>query len=114
MKTRKLFQGKIMIGISIALAMSLITLPALAAAPKIYKMEGKISAIDLQDNTVVIQVPITEKNIFTVAGPLAKNATLKIRDKKEVTLKDFKVGEKVVVEWEPLPDGHLIKRLEAK
>ena len=85
-----------------------------ATVPKIYKMEGTISAIDLKFNTVVVNVPLTEKKIFKVGGPLAKDATLKKGDNTNLTLKDFKVGDKVIVEWEPTSQGHLIKSLEGR
>ncbi len=116
MKTARFIVEITVIGIVVVFLMVLIapSAPAAATGPKTYKMIGKISAIDLKFNTVVIDVPLTEKKIFTVAGPLAKDVTLKKGNKKNVTLKDFKVGDKVVVEWEPTPEGHLIKRLVSK
>jgi len=114
MKTGIFFRDIIVIGIAIIFAATLFATPSLAAKPKIYKMEGKISAIDLQYNTVVIQVPLTKKNVFTVGGPLAKDAVLKRGNKKDVSLKNFKVGDTVIVEWEPTSQGHVIKLLKSK
>ncbi len=102
-------------GITILCLIATLMLPfsASASIPKTYKMVGKIYAIDLKYNTVVVNVPLTEKKIFRVGGPLAPNAVLKKGNKEKPTLEDFKVGDKVVVEWEATPKGHLIHRLEA-
>ena len=113
----KVLTGIAFTGIILIFAVTFLVPPAPVAAstaPRIYKMEGHITAIDLKFNTVVIDVPITEKKIFRVGGPLAKGAILKRGDKTDVSLKDFKVGDKVVVEWEQTPQGHLIKMLEAR
>ena len=112
MKTSRLIKNRVAWGTMICLmVISLAT--AAMAAPRLYKMEGKITAIDIPDNTVVINVPITRNDIFTVAGPLAKNAVLK-KDDKKATLGDFKVGERVIVEWTPTSQGHLIKKLMSR
>ncbi len=87
---------------------------AKAADAKVYKMVGKITAIDLDYNTVVIEVPLGKKETFTVGGPLAKDAIIEKKGVKNPSLKDFKVGDEVVVKWEPTPNGHLIKMLAAK
>ena len=75
-----------------------------------YNMTGTISAIDLQYQTVVIKCPLASMQIFTVGGPLAENAVLKIKNKK-ASLSDFKVGERVAVKWHGVPQGHVIDRL---
>ena len=85
-----------------------------AQAVKTYKMKGTITAIDQQDNTVVVNVPLEKKEVYTVAGPLAPNAILKKGGKTGVSLKDFNVGDPVIVEWEVTDKGHLIKMLAAK
>ena len=95
-----------------------VILTFLATAPtivfaKAYKMTGKISAIDLADNTVVIQCPLASHQIFTVGGPLAAGAKLTINN-KQASLNDFKVGERVAVRWHSAPQGHVIDRLVAK
>jgi hypothetical protein len=46
------------------------------ADEKIYLMTGKITAINLNSNIVVIEVPL-EKGLFIVGGPLSSTATLK-------------------------------------
>ena len=114
MKTVSLVKDITITGIAIVFVMTLMV-PAVAAAnPKLYKMAGKISAIDLKFNTVVINVPITEKKNFKVGGPLAKDAILKKGNKENVSLKDFKVGDKVVVEWESSPQGPVLKLLKSR
>ncbi len=87
--------------------------PAMASGTQIYRMRGKITAVDVADNTVVIDVPVAKNKIFTVAGPLATDATLK-KGSRDVTLKDFHEGEWVTVKWQPTESGHLIKGLIGK
>ncbi len=94
----------------IAAFVGALAVPGMGATPKIYKMKGKITAIDLEYNTVVVDVPIGKKT-YTVAGPLAKDAVLKKGNKTDVTLKDFQKGESVVVEWEVTEKGHIVKQL---
>jgi hypothetical protein len=79
---------------------------------EVYEMSGKITAIDIKDNTVVIACP-EGKKIFTVAGPLDSKAVLK-KGGKVSKLEDFKAGEQVHVKWKTVPDGHLILMLSAK
>ncbi|RTZ92710.1 MAG: hypothetical protein DSY91_03170 [Deltaproteobacteria bacterium] len=88
--------------------------PAMGAMGKTYKMAGKIVAIDLDANTVVVDVPIEKNKVYRVAGPLADDAVLKKGMQKGVSLKDFQVGEKVTVEWKVTEKGHLVKMLSAK
>ncbi len=89
-------------------------LPVTASAPRVYVMRGKIVAVDVPDNTVVVNVPLEKKEIFTVAGPLAPDAVLKKGAARNVTLKDFHEGEWVTVKWQHTQDGHLIKALIGK
>jgi len=86
--------------------------PGMAAAAKIYKMKGKIIAVDLDYNTVVVDVPIGKK-IFRVAGPLSPDAVLK-KGGGKASLSDFHEGEWVTVEWEHTDKGHIVKMLVAK
>ena len=100
-------------GILIFLTIAAVPAVSGAMTPKLYRMQGRITAIDPAAHTVVVNVPLTEKTNFTVAGPLAKDAILRRGDKK-AALSDFKVGEWVTVEWMPTSQGHLIKELELK
>ena len=81
MKIRR-HKAKWIIGIFIGLVMMAGPAVAGTASPRLYRMEGKIVAIDSQAKTVVVNVPITRSTIFTVAGPLAKGATLLQGQKK--------------------------------
>jgi hypothetical protein len=112
--------GKTMIGKKIFLkgVVAAVVVAFLATAPtivfaKTYNMTGKISAIDLSYQTVVIQCPLASHQIFTVGGPLAAGAKLTINN-KQASLNDFKVGERVAVRWHSTPQGHVIDRLVAK
>jgi hypothetical protein len=78
----------------------------------IYLMTGKISAIDLAYDTVVIEVPMVSKT-FTVGGRLADEAVL-LKNNQTAGLSDFSVGEQVTVKWHSTPQGHVIDRLVAK
>jgi len=94
-----------------------VVLTVLIAAPTVvfadtYLMTGKIAAIDLAYDTVVIEVPMVSKT-FTVGGPLASDARV-IKDDQTVGIDDFKVGEQVTVKWHSTPQGHVIDRLVAK
>lgn len=88
------------------------TYPAMGAKTyRLYKMTGKITAIDRQYRTVVVHVPLANGQTFVVGGPLASNAILK-QGTEPVKLADFHAGEKVVVEWAPTAAGHLIKMMQ--
>ena len=52
-----------------------------------YKMNGKIRGIDLNHQTIVIEVPLGS-TLFTVGGPLASDAKL-TRSGQPATLSDF-------------------------
>jgi hypothetical protein len=90
----------------------LATTPAVTFAST-YNMTGKISAIDLSHQTVVIQCPLASNQIFTVGGPLAPGAKMS-KNMKKADLNDFMVGERVTVKWHSTPQGHVIDRLVAK
>lgn len=85
---------------------------AALAAEKSYTMVGKITAIELASNTVVVDVPLAHR-IFTVAGPLSAHPVLRIGHKR-AKLDDFKVGNRVTVHWKATVDGHLVTGLIEK
>ena len=99
--------------LSVSLLILAWAVPVMATTPRVYQMRGKITAVDVEANTVVINVPIGKKGIFTVAGPLATNAVLK-KGGEKVALKDFHKGEWVTVRWQYTKSGHLIRELRAK
>jgi hypothetical protein len=74
-----------------------------------YKMTGEISTINLNEQIIVVEVPLGSQ-MFTVAGPLAPDAKL-TRDNQPAELKDFNVGEKVTVIFHSSDKGHVIDRL---
>jgi ABC-type Fe3+-hydroxamate transport system substrate-binding protein len=82
------------------------------AAEKVFKMAGEIAAIDLDHNTVIVEVPVGER-LFTVGGPLSPEAVLK-RGGQSVGLADFRTGDRVTVTWEATERGHLILSLKAR
>jgi hypothetical protein len=77
----------------------------------VYNMKGKISAVEPANNTVVVQVPMKDGEIFTVGGPLAPDAIIR-QGGRTATLADFFPGEEVTVKWKPVETGHLILMLE--
>jgi len=89
--------------------MLLVALPLVVFAQS-YKMTGKITGIDLNHQTIVIEVPLGSQ-MFTVGGPLASDARL-TRNNQEAKLKDFNVGEKVTVIFHSNDQGHVIDRLK--
>lgn len=88
-------------------------LSAQAAESNIYTMNGRISAINLNAGTVVVQVPVKNNQLLTVAGPVVQNASLK-KDGKKADLNAFKVGDQVQVTWQKTARTLLIKRLAAR
>lgn len=83
------------------------------AEEKIYLMNGYIKAIELDNNTVVIEVPLKEGRLFTVGGPLSSKPILK-KSGQSVSLFDFEVGDQVTVKWKSTGKGHIIETIEAK
>jgi hypothetical protein len=82
------------------------------ARERVYQMRGEVTAIDLQYNTVVVEVPMAG-SLATVGGPLSTGAVLE-RAGKSVDLASFKVGDRVLVKWKVTEEGHVILGLKAK
>ena len=85
---------------------------ACLAGGKIYEMGGEITAIDLEHNTVVVEVPLGER-LYTVGGPLSSKAVLK-KDGKLAVLADFRRGDRVVVKWKVTAQGHVALLLKSR
>ena len=79
---------------------------------KVFVMSGKITAINLPTDNVLIECP-TNGDIFTVGGPLSPNAVLKI-GRKPVGLGDFSLGTQVTVKWKATENGPVILMMKAK
>jgi hypothetical protein len=79
---------------------------------QVFVMAGKIEAIDLKYDTVVIACP-GNGGTFTVGGPLSAKADLKM-GAKAARLSDFQVGAPVTVKWKAAAEGHLILMLKGK
>ena len=58
---------------------------------------GEIRAIERAHRIVVVEVPAGDQN-HTVAGPVSPGAAL-IRNRKTARLSDFRIGDRVNVEW---------------
>jgi hypothetical protein len=84
---------------------------AVLAAQNYHQMRGKISAITLSENIVVVKCP-QGPTTLTVGGQLGKNPVL-LKNNKPVSLKDFKTGEHVLVGWRSTANGPVIERLIA-
>jgi hypothetical protein len=82
------------------------------AKDRVYEMSGKISAIDLNYKTVVVEVPEKNGQILTVGGDLIPETVLR-KGGKAAKLSDFKVGEQVLVKWKVTETGILILSLKA-
>jgi hypothetical protein len=72
-------------------------------------LSGKITAIDMAANTVVVDVPMG-KQMFTVGGPLAPMAKL-TKAGKPAKLSDFKQGDHVKVSYKSTAKGPVIEKL---
>ena len=113
MKGKRTFRRILTAGALFFVALGL-TVPALGETRiySLYKMTGKISAMDLAYHTVVIDVPLANGQTFVVGGPLASNAVLKDTGMPP-KLSDFHAGQRVVVKWSPTHQGHLIRMLRS-
>jgi len=114
MSRKRFLKRSVVLGAAILVALA-VTCPAAMAEARIYnlyKMTGKIAAIDHTYNTVVVDVPLANGQVFVVGGPFAKDAALKSQG-RPATLADFNVGERVIVKWSPTPEGHLIRMMES-
>lgn len=113
MSRKRFLKRSLLLGATVFVAIA-VTCPAAMAEARIYslyKMTGKIAAIDHTYNTVVVDVPLANGQVFVVGGPFAGNAVLKSQG-RPATLADFKVGERVIVKWSPTSEGHLIRMME--
>ena len=84
---------------------------AVLAAQNYHEMGGKISAITPSENIVVVKCP-EGSTMLTVGGQLGENTVL-LMGKRPMALKDFKVGEHVLVGWKSTANGPVIERLIA-
>jgi hypothetical protein len=81
-------------------------------AGKVFVMSGKITAIDLQHNTAVIECPANGQ-IFTVGGPLSPKAELKM-GAKTAHLSNFHEGVQATVKWKATENGPVILMMQTK
>jgi len=95
--------------LSILLAAIFLMYSPLDVSAANYKMAGILSAVNLSDRVVVIEVK-RKRGWFTVAGPVATNARLSISSRL-ARLDEFKVGKQIDVEWHSTTVGHVIDRL---
>jgi len=99
----------VLIGLVLA---SLWVLPLQAEETKVYTMSGRIDAIDMDTDTIVVEVPIKGNETMTIGGPVIEDATLQ-KDGRQVDLDEFEVGEWVEVTWEKTDETLLIQKLAA-
>jgi hypothetical protein len=92
-----------------ALAVLLLGWSTPYADDRVHTLSGNITAIDLDYDTVVVDVPMGDQEL-TVGGPVVENAELS-KNGREADLNDFEVGDRVVVTWERTDKGVLIQRL---
>ena len=101
-----------------AIAVALTTAPVWAAAQHRHTAansgtaSGKVTAVDSNANTIVVDVG-QGKKMSTVAGPLAPKATL-TRGGKAAKLSDFRNGDNVSVSYSSGADGPVINKVSAK
>ncbi len=104
------FLRKIILGVLPVMILAFLYVPAGAQQSHMYTMTGKIAAIDLQHDTVVVEVPVKGNQMLTVGGPLVSDA--KLRKGGEATdLNQFNVGESVSVTWQKTDETLLIHGL---
>jgi hypothetical protein len=74
-----------------------------------YGMSGKITALEPDNNTVVVEV-IQGDDQFTVAGPLSSDAIL-LKGDESANLGEFNEGDSVMVHFYSTDEGHVIYRM---
>jgi len=109
MKTRLLTGGPVTV---LVMVLAVLTSYAFAGS-ELYTMEGKISAVEPEHDTVVVEVPVGKVKMFTVGGPLVADAVLE-KYGRSADLEDFSSGDFVAVSWRSTPNGHVIERLVEK
>jgi hypothetical protein len=102
---RKLSRTVWIIAVAILCLLGLMVWDAMAATG-IYTNRGEISGIDIDFNTVVVEIPV-DGQLMTVGGPLVEDVELK-KGNRPATLRDFTVGETVTVKWRYTESGHRI------
>lgn len=95
----------LLLGISLFCVFLMTASPAVAAS-EVYTNRGMLSAVDLDHETVVVEVPV-KSGLMTVGGTLTNGADLK-RGGRPAKLNDFVKGEEVVVRWQYTETGHRI------
>jgi len=76
---------------------------------EIHSAQGKLTAVNLDWDTVVVEVPVGGKQL-TVAGELAAGANV-TQNKQLAELKDLVLNETVKVTWRVTDKGHNILEL---
>ena len=76
---------------------------------EIQSARGKLTAVNLDWDTVVVEVPVAGKQL-TVAGELAAGANV-TKNKQLADLKDLVLNETVKVTWRVTDKGHNILEL---
>ena len=82
------------------------------AADKANVDKGKITAIDIDSNTVVVEASLRGK-IYNVGGPISPRAVLR-KAGRPASLPEFVIGDKVTVKWGIATEGHIIEALKCK
>ena len=96
---------------AVVMTLCLLVTQSWSAGP-VYQTKGEVAAIDLEHNTIVIEVPVKGGQMLTVGGPLSSEASLH-KGGKEVKLADFIMGEEVWVKWRLTDKTHVILSLKA-
>ena len=100
----------VLIGLMIASSLWATSLQAEEA--KVYSMSGRIAAIDMDADTIVVEVPIKGNETMTIGGPVIDDARLQ-KDGRQVDLDEFEVGDWVKVTWQKTAETLLIQELAA-
>ena len=80
------------------------------AADKANVDKGKITAIDIDSNTVVVEASLGGKT-YTVGGPISSHAVLR-KASRPAALADFVIGDIVTVKWGITKEGYIIEALK--
>ena len=100
---------KIILGALPLMILAMLCVPA-GAQSQMYTMTGKIAAIDLEHDTVVVEVPVKDDQMLTVGGPLVSDARIR-KGGQSTDLDQFNIGESVAVTWQKTDETLLIHGL---
>lgn len=99
-------------GLILLLAFFLPTL-GLAQQESAKQAIGVVKAVTVASNTIVVEVPVDDRDTLTVGAEVTDQTKITSRG-KPITLGDVKEGDKVVIRWTRLEGGLVANSIAVK